>query len=379
MTRPARAEEPAIRFIPNGTEMRASGDARIGSGVRRAAGGPLLFSAVAATAARLEPGQRRPPGSAPAHDGSGRSRRLGTQATFAGRLLRRLAMAASRWKRSERRAAGSSTVTEAAAADAGLRAAPLPAPGGAAASPAASPSASLSPLPWHTPGGASGRWVPAPLVASRVPATKLYSLLTWLGKLDRFELVKSLRMASAPPAVAGAEAGSAPRKLTHDEIDTAVRALEDADKAAEAFDFARARAQLRRVLGICPNLPLALYRWGALELLREAARSPKAASGLAAQRAPDATRAFQAAVKLEPENEALRAAIQLCIRVAAGAPCPDRLFDLAAFPKSPGDLSVLLELARHRPGVAQTIAQHRRDDAASAAEARRSAGAEAKG
>ena len=193
-----------------------------------------------------------------------------------------------------------------------------------------------------------------------MPSSKLYSVLTWLGKLDRFELVKSLRMASAPPTVGGTEAGSAPRTLTHEEIDTAVRALEDADKAAEAFDFASARAQLRQVLAICPNLPLALYRWGAL----------------AAQGAPDATRAFQAAVKLEPDNNALRAAIQLCMRVAAGAPCPDRLFDLALFPKSPGDLSVLLELARCRPDVARTIAQHRRDDAASAAEARRSAAAD---
>lgn len=282
------------------------------------------------------------------------------------------AMAASRWKRREPRAAASTTVTSAPADASESR----PPPPSAASSPAAAPTAPLPPLPWHTPGGASGGWEPAPLIAARVPSSKLYSVLTWLGKLDRFELVKSLRMASAPPTVGGTEAGSAPRTLTHEEIDTAVRALEDADKAAEAFDFASARAQLRQVLAICPNLPLALYRWGALELLREAGRSPKSAPGLAAQGAPDATRAFQAAVKLEPDNDALRAAIQLCMRVAAGAPCPDRLFDLALFPKSPGDLSVLLELARCRPDVARTIAQHRRDDAASAAEARRSAAAD---
>lgn len=281
-----------------------------------------------------------------------------------------VAMAASRWRRSEAGAAGSRTVTVGADAVQSR-----PTPTAAAAGPCAAPAAPPPPLPWHTPGRASG-WEPAPLVSVRVPASKLYSVLTWLGKLDRFELVKSLRMASAPPTIDGTGPGSVLRTLTHDEIDAAVRALEAADKAAEAFDFAGARAQLRRVLAIAPNLPLALYRWGALELLRVAAKTPKSHTGLAAPIAPDATRAFQAAVKLEPSNEALRAAIQLCIRVTAGARCPDRLFDLALFPKSPGDISVLLELAKFRPEVARTIAQHRRDDAATAAEARRSAGAE---
>jgi len=222
-------------------------------------------------------------------------------------------------------------------------------------------------LPWRTVGG-SGSWEPLALQPARIPTASVFSELSWLGPPDRFELVKGLRMASAGDGEA----------LTPAAVDACVRDLEEADARCAEDRFDDADAALRRVLAAAPNCTLALYRWGALALLREAsvgkgASAAAAAAGVGCTGPGDARIALRSAVRLEASNRGLRDAVMLLLRLRSGAPCPAALFDLAAVPRSAGDVAVVLALAERRPDVAESLADLRRADTAAAISARRQA------
>jgi hypothetical protein len=216
----------------------------------------------------------------------------------------------------------------------------------------APPKPTLCPLPWNTAKGRDA-WVPLPLDVSRIPSAQVFSTSTWLGKVDRFELVKALRQASRRDGPLEA--------LTEDEMDTCVRKLEEADVCASRGELALAQGLLREVLWTVPNCPLVLYRWGSLELVR-------VLQG-ASEGDEDALCALRAAVALEPEGM-VAPAVDAVLRLFHGVPCPSELLDATKHPKSSGDVRVLAELCRLQPKFRHRLAQGRRADRIKALDAR---------
>lgn len=223
-------------------------------------------------------------------------------------------------------------------------------------------------------------------------ASEVYSVLAWLGDIDRFELVKTLRMASPPCSVTdscGSVAGVAGtgredvELLSKSAITACVRLMEAAEVDMCSGDSDSALDRLAMVLAEAPNCVHALYRYGLLSLLKDAQRriadtrrqasaeshatrmaSPRAAPSL------QTTTALRAAVQLEPTNRALRKNVELALRIFSGSECDAVMFSQAHAPKSSGDVRILTELALLHPHASSELNRSRRQAILQATESR---------
>ena len=160
---------------------------------------------------------------------------------------------------------------------------------------------------------------------------------SWLGEVDRFELVKSLRRSH------GADGSS---ELTDDELELAVFCFEGAEEHLERERFASAIPLLERALDVAPSFTLAWYKLALATLGRD---------GPCAIESGDAADLLRCAASLEQESEHLRANIDLVLRVHARVEVPDEYWRRERCPRSAGDVVALVAMLRASAWYAERL------------------------
>ena len=171
---------------------------------------------------------------------------------------------------------------------------------------------------------------------------------TWMGEVDRFELVKSLRRSH------GADDGS---ELTDDELELAVLCFEAAEEHLERERFAAAIPLLERALDVAPSFTLAWYK---LALASLAVHGPNAMDS------GDAADLLRCAASLEGGSEHLRANVDLVLRVHSRVEVPDEYWRRERCPRSAGDVVALVAMVRKSEWYAERLRAERSAHARSA-------------
>jgi len=204
-----------------------------------------------------------------------------------------------------------------------------------------------------TPG--EPRWTP-PSLRALPGQSSFLSEWSWMGELDRFELVKSLRRSSRG-GTNGSSGEDEDEELEDDELELATLCLEAAESHMLHECFGEALPLLERVLDLAPSCTLAWYK---LALCTLAMDGPSALEG------GDAAELFRCAASLEPGNEPLRANIDLALRVHARVKVPEDYWKRERCPRSGGDVIALVAMVRRSEWYAERLRAERIEEARAA-------------
>jgi hypothetical protein len=180
----------------------------------------------------------------------------------------------------------------------------------------------------------------------RLEGIGVFSEHAWFGPLDRFEMVKTLR-------VCGEKA------MEVEEIERWVATLEHAELCAVQGDARGVVECLEPMVVEVENCALALFRLGVATLVLDVARD-----GTLSERGLGALRC---ALASEPHHPTLAGLIDVVLRIATGVPVDEGAFEQATYPRSSGDIRMLADLALHRPDVRTQLLEARRRERDAAA------------